>query len=235
MDMKINKIRIIRFFSTIIISSLISSLMVVLIQFILNKKINYYNENILKVVEVAAYDEIENKSYGSAWFLDDNTIVTNYHVISSLNHGVRENFDYIDIRFYDSEQYETVTLKKYDEVKDIAFLKYEGNHRHLSFATTNKISNSQKCYSIGNFFNYGLSYKEGYISLSKINLLYNGNYTNFIQCSISIGSGDSGAPLFNDKNEVIGMITFRTRGLTGNVEQCFAYAIPTVTILEMYV
>ena len=66
MDMKINKIRIIRFFSTIIISSLISSLMVVLIQFILNKNINYYNENILKVVEVAAYDEIENKSYGSA-------------------------------------------------------------------------------------------------------------------------------------------------------------------------
>ena len=66
MDMKINKIRIIRFFLTIIISSLISSLMVVLIQFILNKNINYYNENILKVVEVAADDEIENKSYGSA-------------------------------------------------------------------------------------------------------------------------------------------------------------------------
>lgn len=40
--------------------------MIVLIQFILNKNINYYNENILKVVEVAAYDEIENKSYGSA-------------------------------------------------------------------------------------------------------------------------------------------------------------------------
>ena len=66
MDMKINKIRSIRFFLTIIISSLISSLMVVLIQFILNKNINYYNENILNVVEVAAYDEIENKSYGSA-------------------------------------------------------------------------------------------------------------------------------------------------------------------------
>ncbi len=105
----------------------------------------------------------------------------------------------------------------------------------LRSARKNKISNSQKCYSIGNFFNYGLSYKEGYISLSKINLLYNGDYANFIQCSISIGSGDSGAPLFNDKNEVIGMITFRTKGLTGNAEQCFAYAIPIVTILEIYV
>ena len=73
----------------------------------LKSMLNSTDYNILKVVEVAAYDEIENKSYGRAWFLDGNTIITNYHVISSLHHGVRENFDYIDIRFYDSEQYET--------------------------------------------------------------------------------------------------------------------------------
>ncbi len=232
MDMKINKISFIKFFSTIIISSLISCLMM-LTMLNFNKNTNHYDINIAKVVEVAAYDEIENKSYGSAWFLDDNTIVTNYHVISYIDHVERENFDHIDIRFYDSDQYEAVILKKYDEVKDVAFLQYEGNHKHSNFTSEDKISTSEKCYSIGNFSNYGLSYKEGYISLSEINLLYNNVYSNFIQCSLSIGSGDSGAPLFNEKNEVIGMITFRIKGLTGNVEQCFAYAIPIDSILKI--
>lgn len=232
MDMKNNKINIIKIILTIFITSLISCLMMLMTQN-LNKNTNHYDANILKVVEVAAYDEIENKSYGSAWFLDNNTIVTNYHVLSYVDHGERENFDHIDIRFYDSDQYEAVILKKYDEVKDVAFLQYEGNHKHSSFITNNRFSTSEKCYSIGNFLNYGLSYKEGYISLSEIKLLYNKDYSNFIQCTISIGSGDSGAPLFNKKNEVIGMITFRTKGLNGNVEQCFAYAIPIDSILKI--
>ena len=193
---------------------------------------NYYNENILKVVEIAAFDEEDNKSYGTGWFLDENIIVTNYHVVSFISQDEREKLDYIKIRFYDSVEYEEVILKTFDENMDIAFLQYSGNHNHLNFVTKNKVSNSQKCYSIGNFLNYGLSYKEGYISLCEINLLYNNIYSSFIQCSINIGSGDSGAPLFNEKSEIVGMITFRVKGLNGDVEQCFAYAIPISVILN---
>ena len=72
MDMKINKKRIIRFFSTIIISSLISSLMVVLIQFILNKNINYYNENI-EMDDLITYSSLFNNH------LDGSVIYNNYN------------------------------------------------------------------------------------------------------------------------------------------------------------
>lgn len=195
---------------------------------------NYYDENVLKVVEVESYDDTENKSYGSGWFLDDTTVVTNYHVISYLISGERESFETINIRFYDSEEYEKVSLMKFDEAKDIAFLQYNGNHKHSTFKTQSHIYTSEKCYNIGNFSNYGLSYKEGYISLVCIELNYNNHSSFFIQCQLSIGQGDSGSPIFNENNEVIGMVTFRTKGLTGNVEQGFAYAIPVNYIVEEY-
>ena len=231
MGMKTNKKKTVLYVCLIFFCSIASSL----ITFLILKKgnnTNYYKENILKVVEVASYEEVESKSYGSGWFLDETTIVTNYHVISYLISGNRESFSNIEIRFYNNDKYEKVTLLKFNEEKDVAFLNYSGHYNHSFFSGhDNNIYNSQKCFCIGNFSNYGLSYKEGYISLDAIKLLYNDNYAIFIQCSISIGQGDSGAPVFNENNEVIGMITFRTKGSTGTVEQCFAYAIPIDRIL----
>ena len=40
--------------------------------------------------------------------------------------------------------------------------------------------------------------------------------------------------LFNDNNKLIGMITLRKKNNTGNVEECFAYAIPALRILKSY-
>lgn len=233
MDMKINKKRIIIDLILIIACCAISSLITIITYKNLKEEnINYYDQNISKVVEVASYDDLNNKSYGTGWFIDNNTIVTNYHVISNLVNGTREQFDNIEIRFYDTVDYEIVTLFKFNEEKDIAIIKYNGDHKHSYFNTQENITISQKCFNIGNFSNYGLSFKEGYISLVSVELLYNNQYSIFIQCSINIGQGDSGSPVFNENNEVIGMITFRTKGLTGNVEQCFAYAIPISYILE---
>lgn len=216
-----------------IICCALSSIPTIIIYKSLKKEnVNFYDKNIFKVAEVAGYDYENNKSYGTGWFLDNDTIVTNYHVISTLVNGEREEFDNIEIRFYDVINYESVTLIKFSEENDIALLKYEGLHTHAYFKTQENIYTSEKCYSIGNFSNYGLSFKEGYISLRTVNLNYNNVYSNYIQTIISIGQGDCGSPLFNDNSEIIGMITFRTKGLTANVEQCFAYAIPISYILN---
>ena len=231
--MKINKKRIILYIILVIACCIISSLTTIIVYKSLKEKdINYYDLNISKVVEVASYDDLNNKSYGTGWFIDKNMVVTNYHVISNLVNGSREQFDNIEIRFYDALDYESVLLLKFSEEKDIAILKYQGSHNHMYFETQENIYTSQKCYSIGNFSNYGLSFKEGCISKTFVNLNYNNVYSNYIQTTINIGHGDSGAPLFNDKNEIIGMITFRTKGLNGNVEQGFAYAIPISYILN---
>ena len=220
--------------ATIIISIISSVITIIIYNTKTNDSANYYDENINKIVEVAAYDEEDNKSYGTGWFFNENTIVTNYHVLSYLLHSDRIEFNEIEIRFYDEEDYEKVSIISFDEIKDIAFLQYNGDHYHKSFDIQNEYSNTERCFTIGNFSNYGLSYKKGYISLEKVNLLYNNEYYEFIQSSICIGQGDSGAPLINMHNKVIGMITFRTKGINGTVEQGYAYAIPISRIIELY-
>ena len=235
MVMKVNNKKATLIIFIIIVCCIFSSI-ITLISYKYSTKtsINYYEENIDKVVEVASYDDENNKNYGTGWFYSDDTIITNYHVVSELINSSRELFNNIDIRFYDSEDYESVTLLKFNSELDIAILQYYGSHSHSYFRINENVYTSQKCYSIGNFSNYGLSYKEGYISLETVRLNYNDNYSNYIQCSINIGQGDSGAPVFNQKNEVIGMITFRTKNQNGVVEAGFAYAIPINVILNSF-
>ena len=194
----------------------------------------YYQANISKVVELLAYDEEEIVSNGTGWFISDDIVVTNYHVISSTKYNETNALDNIKLRFYDQDDYEKLDLINYKEVKDIAFLKYEGSHKHFKFELQFDYNVSDLCYCIGNFMNYGLSYKEGYISLKTVKLLYNAVNQEFIQCGINIGQGDSGAPVFNNKNEIIGMVTLRVKNSSGIIEQGFAYLIPSKVISDIY-
>lgn len=233
MDMKINKKNIIFVVISVILISIITSVLTLVIYNKLNNK-DYYNDNILKVVEVSSYDEEINKSYGSAWFIDDNTLVTNYHVISYLNSGERIIYDNIKIRFYDMADYESVSIISFSKDEDIAFLTYSGNHKHSYFKYIYDYNVKDRVYNIGNYNNYGLSYKEGYISLSGINFTYNDISQEFIQVDISVGEGDSGSIVFNKNSKVIGMITFRGKNNSNAVEQNFAYVIPIKRIVELY-
>lgn len=68
MDMNVKKSSAIKFISTLIISSLVTCITMLLIYNSFNKKVDYYKGNILKVVEIVSYDELDNKSYGTGWF-----------------------------------------------------------------------------------------------------------------------------------------------------------------------
>jgi S1-C subfamily serine protease len=59
---------------------------------------------------------------------------------------------------------------------------------------------------------------------------YNGMKQSFIQCTLGIGPGDSGSPILNESNEVLGMVAYRSRNNAGTVEQNFCYGIPSSRI-----
>lgn len=183
-----------------------------------------YEKNINNCVEICSYDSDSNLSYGTGWFIDEQTIVTNYHVVNTKT---------TSIRFFDEETYTNISIINFDSKLDIALLKYEGTHVHSYFKTTTNYITSEECYCIGNYQNFGLSFKKGYISLAAVDLEYNEVYQEFIQCSIGIGQGDSGAPLFNQNYECLGMITLRKKNQLGNIEECFGYAIPISKINEL--
>ena len=184
MDMK-NRLKYLTLFNTIIICFIFVCFVCLLIAFINSKeKTDYYEKNIDKVVEVAAYDKSENKSFGTGWFIECDIIVTNYHVISYLTGKDRSLLEIIEVRFYDEYDYICVDIVYYDSKLDIAFLKYNGNHKHSYFETANSCHTSEDCYSIGNYQNLGLSYKVGYISLDTVIINYNNIFDDFVQVSI---------------------------------------------------
>lgn len=194
-------------------------------------KNNNYDDNINNIVEIYGCDD-ENESYGTGFFISDDTIVTNCHVLYEKI-GDDEIFLKPNVRFHDEEEYTEVELIEFDDIKDYMKLKYTGKHKHSSYKKIGRTVVGEKCFSIGNFNNYGLSYKEGYVSLKSVNLTYNNSQLSFIQSDLSIGQGDSGAPLLDKNGDLIGMITLRTKNInTNNIEQGFSYSIPANIFMD---
>lgn len=231
MVMKTNKLIFINATLTAFIS-IVVSLATFFIANSLNKT-DLYDSNINKVVEIyASTDDLT--SYGTGWFIDKTTIVTNCHVISYESQNQYLNYEKIQIRFADENDYTNVSLNGFDNKEDIAFLNYDGKHIHDSFSINEQYKAGDNISCLGNSNNYGLSLKKGTVSLKSVYLNYNEQYSDFFQCDISISPGDSGAPILNDSSEAIGMVTFRAKNLSGVVEQNFCYCIPCERIIKLH-
>lgn len=180
-----------------------------------------FNNNIYGIVEVKAYSEDIGESFGTAEFIDnEGRLVTNAHVVTYSNLNQLNTFEHYYIRFASDEEYIEVSLIKFNEKLDLAVLQMNPSmHKFsaLKTADASKIQTGDKVYSIGNSANYGLSMSEGIIGSPLIHIEYNNNTRSVIQANINITEGNSGGALLNNKGELIGITTFRTRDNSGNV------------------
>lgn len=188
-----------------------------------------YQDNVAGVVELRGSVDESNFDYASAWFVSPTLLVTCFHAIGN-SEGEASIFDDLGVRFFDENEYTSVTMVDFDSAEDIALLSYKGSHSRKSFGLAAECRTGEFCFNIGNFNNYGLSYKEGLVSLSSVNMEYNGMKQSFIQCTLGIRPGDSGSPILNESNEVLGMVAYRSRNNAGTVEQNFCYGIPSSRI-----
>lgn len=159
-------------------------------------------------------------------------LITNAHVISYTSLGETKTFDSYQIRFATKEYYQSATLVKYDSEIDLAILKIDDEnikYHSIEFAKDN-YSYGDKVYAIGNTSNYGIGISEGIISVPLVNVKYDDISRLVIQADIDILSGNSGGTLLNDKGQLIGITTFRTKDNQGNVNYGFTYSIPLKTI-----
>lgn len=196
-----------------------------------------YNKSLQSVVEVKAYTKDVGESFGSAVLMkSDGTLVTNSHVVTYSKLGETKAFDEISIRFANSDKYMSVTLVKYDVLKDLAVLKIKDkNNKKLSAIKTGnikKVKSGDEVFAIGNLSNYGIGITKGHVSVPKINIIVDGNKKEAIQCDITIVSGSSGGALVNRNGKLIGITTFRTKDNLGNVIHGIGYAIPINRVLE---
>ena len=156
-----------------------------------------FKKNQNSVVELKSQTGESLTSYGSAIFIkEDGTIVSNAHVVTYKQSGVYNEFELYEIGFSFEIDYKEVTLIKYDLNWDIAILKINNTedvkYKTIKYADSSKISSGDKVYAIGNGMNHGIGINEGIISLPQVNIEYENNVRNVIQCDLIINEGSSG-------------------------------------------
>ncbi len=195
-----------------------------------------FNSCKASILEIKAETEDVGISYGTAELISkDGTMVTNAHIVTYSKLGEILAFENISVRFVDEENFREVELIKYDTNLDIAVLKLITIDRKITpikIGDDSKLKAGDDVYAIGNLSNYGLSISKGVVSIPHINVTYNDNTRNVIQCDLTISDGNSGGALVNSKGQLIGLTTFRLKDQSNNIIYGISYCIPINTVLE---
>lgn len=153
------------------------------------------------MVEITA-ETVNGKSTGAGFFVADNVIVTNFHVISGAT-----GLQVVD---YAGRNYEVETLYDYDSTVDIAVLgvKSSGAHEYLQLDIGYMPAVGERIYTIGSPLLYTGTFSEGIVSMSQCEM----EGVKYIQIEAPISRGNSGGPLLSKYGAVIGVNTLTQNG-----------------------
>ena len=161
-------------------------------------------------------------------------IITNWHVVNNADSlsvwtepsmEVDENYLISKVDSYSAK------LIKENKTKDLAMLEVEGLPVKIHPVTYGKFTKSligKQAYAIGHPNGYLWTFTSGMISQVRPNYQWpyksSNHQADVIQMQVPINPGNSGGPLFNEKEELIGLNTFTTDGENLN----FAIAVSDV-------
>lgn len=186
-----------------------------------------YAECIQKTVEIRCTMDGTKYGYATGCVLSkDGNILTNRHVVMHNS----ELFKSIEVRFYNEYTYHSAKVLKVSSTDDLALIKIEDIKPNKIFTIGNSVVGGESVYTIGNPHGFGLSFVEGKVSSPVRYVGYNGYHIKTIQTSLVINEGNSGGGLFNDRGELIGIMSFRLRVSSGEVLQGIAFAIHFTSI-----
>lgn len=152
----------------------------------------------------------------------DGYILTNYHVIET---AYKNNAD-ITVMTHDGTKY-TASVVGFEEDNDVAVLKIDGeNLPHATIGDSNSMKVGDIVYAVGNpLGELDFSMTTGYVSALDrlISTSTNSESINMFQFDAAVNSGNSGGPVYNNKGEVIGVVTakYSESGVEG-----LSFAIP---------
>ena len=141
---------------------------------------------------------------GSGWVLDEETIVTNSHVI--------DGSVTVRIEFFDHREYRVDSVYA-DPVTDLAVLKVKLKEKlnPLPVAETSNLRVGNWVLAMGNPVGKGISAKTGIVSRLGVTMSPEKGqvYGNLIETSAPLNRGNSGGPLINMQGEVVGINTLK--------------------------
>ena len=159
---------------------------------------------------------------GSGFYVSDDEILTNYHVIENAN-----NITVID---QNKKRSSAVVIKK-DLKRDLALLKTNAKAKKVSFYN-GAIKQGAKVEALGHPRGKKFSISQGIVSaIRNESSVYNVSGINnvlFIQTDAAINKGNSGGPLFLN-NKVVGV---NTQGLSKKSSEGMNFAVHFSEVLD---
>lgn len=192
--------------------------------------VDIYSKSINSIVIVNSDIDEERTSAGTGFAISSNGyILTNAHNVTSMVGEKEEQLQFeinnnITIKLNNGLTYDC-DLVNIDLKLDLAILKTSDDIKIdvLSFGSYDDVKTGERVLTIGNSKGEGLSITEGLVSDRARKV----GSTNKIMISIPINHGNSGGPLFNYRNEVIGVVS-----MGKNNAVAMNYAIPSNDAIE---
>jgi S1-C subfamily serine protease len=164
--------------------------------------IDYSNK--VEKVKPSVVKIISNRAAGSGF------IVHKKGIVITANHVVVSDASHTKVRFYDESEKNCSNILHRDNKHDFAILQIEGNnYQTVNLGSHLTIKEGNEVYFCG----YPLSSSQHITSHGIVSALFNEDSTRIIQIDGSINSGNSGGPLFDMNDEVIGIITEKAGGV----------------------
>jgi S1-C subfamily serine protease len=160
-------------------------------------------------------------SAGSGFILDGGYVLTNAHVVG-------ESPDWVTAKFepsLDDKTYALAPLAICPDL-DIAVLKFTGLAERKVTARKNltlrldRANFGESVYTIGNPLGIGFSVSKGVVSCPNRKTNYPKGVEEVIQTDITANHGNSGGALFDQNNNVLGMITYTPIDSSGGIAMC---------------
>lgn len=155
-----------------------------------------YNQTINKVAMIVSYKDGVPYSQGSGFFIDKNTLVTNYHCVAGA--------EKLEFKLSGNDKiYKDAKLIKASPIYDLAIIKTEQSFPFVKVDSLGKEKVGVKVYVIGNPRGLEGSISDGILSGKRDN-----EGVTYLQITAPISPGNSGGPVLNEKGVVIGVATF---------------------------
>ena len=174
-----------------------------------------YKQNIGKVAMIISYKDGIPCSQGSGFFIDKNTLVTNFHCVAGAER--------VEFKIAGNEEvYKGAKVVKASDDYDLAIIKTKQDFPFVKVDSLGKDKVGSKIYAIGNPRGLEGTISDGILSGKRDN-----EGIEYLQITAPINPGNSGGPVLNDKGEAIGVATFTFRN-----SQNLNFAMPIKYIKE---
>ena len=137
-----------------------------------------------------------NKGLGSGFAIDENTIITNEHVI--------DGFSTVTVNLYNNKSCSGKVIK-IDKNVDLALIQVDETLTPVKLSSQDNLSIGKEVYAIGAPKDIPYTMTKGIVSAKNRKI---GNYE-YIQIDASINAGNSGGPLVDENGVVIGINTMK--------------------------